>query len=178
MKTKLAIITPPKPNEYAAFYANYIGAVGDANVLDVLTKSRKSTKSILSKLSEQKGNHRYADDKWSIKELIGHLIDTERIMTFRALQFYRKDKNELAGFDQDAYVEAADFSDRSLAEVTKEFDTVRAATLALFTSFKKENLGRAGMASGYLMTVKALMYVVAGHEIHHIGILNDRYLKG
>ena len=176
MKKKLPNIEPPKASEYAAFYANYITKVGQENIFEVLLDSQKSTKRLLSKISEKKSNYRYADDKWSIKEVLGHMIDVERIMTYRALRFYRNDKQELAGFDDEEYVKAANFGDRKFTDMIKEFDIVRQATLALFEGFNVEKLGRAGMSSGYLMSVKALMYVVAGHEIHHIGILNDRYL--
>ena len=176
MKKEIPNIEPPKANEYAAFYANYITKVGEENVLEVLLDSQKSTKRLFSKISERKGNYRYADDKWSIKEVLGHIIDVERIMVYRALRFYRKDKHELAGFNDEEYVTNANYGDRKLSDMLKEFETVRQATLTLFESFETEKLNRAGMASGYLMSVKALMYVVAGHEIHHISVLNDRYL--
>jgi uncharacterized damage-inducible protein DinB len=176
MKKELPIIAPPKANEYAAFYANYIAKVGQENIIKVLIDSQKSTKKLLSTISEQKANYRYADDKWSIKEVLGHMIDVERIMSYRSLRFYRNDKHELAGFDDEEYVRMADFGDRKFADMLKEFGLVRQATLALFEGFNPEKLGRAGIASGYLMSVKALMYVTAGHEIHHIGVINDRYL--
>lgn len=176
MKKKIPNIEPPKANEYASFYANYIAKVGEDNILEVLSNSQKSTKRLLSKISERKGNYRYADDKWTIKEVLGHIIDVERVMSYRALRFYRKDKHELAGFNDQEYVSNANYGDRKLADMVKEFEAVRQATLALFETFEAKKLNRAGMASGYLMSVKALMYVVAGHEIHHIAVLNDRYL--
>ncbi len=131
---------------------------------------------ILSSLGERQGNYRYAPDKWSVKEVLGHVIDTERIFAYRALRIARNDKTPIEGFEQDDYVRAALSGNRTLAGLIEEFSAVRHAGLLLFRSFDPEAWVRKGIASQKEISVRALVYVIAGHELHHRKILQEKYL--
>jgi len=131
---------------------------------------------ILSSLGERQGNYRYAPDKWSVKEVLGHVIDTERIFAYRALRIARNDKTPIEGFEQDDYVRAALSGNHTLAGLIEEFSAVRRAGLLLFRSFEPEAWVRKGIASQKEISVRALVYVIAGHELHHRKILQEKYL--
>jgi uncharacterized damage-inducible protein DinB len=166
----------PESSEYAPDYENYILRVsGDDSVL-ALQELAKQTQELLSEIDEEKALFRYAEGKWSIKELIGHLIDTERIFGFRALCFARNDKNPIAGMEQDDYVQNADFELVEFAKLAEEFRLVRNSTIAMFQNFPDDAWLRTGTASDNLVSVRALAFMIAGHEIHHINILKERYL--
>lgn len=167
---------PPGADEYAPFYDTYVSLVPPGNILETLRREHRRTAQLLGPLDEAKALHRYAEGKWSIKELVGHLVDTERIFAFRALCFARLDPNPLPGMEQEPYVEAAAFDRRPLASLLKEWDLVREANLELFASWDEETLGRQGQASGFDFTVRALVHIIAGHELHHRRILEERYL--
>ena len=136
------------------------------------------TQRVLAEISEEKGLFRYAEGKWSIKELVGHLIDTERVMAYRALRFARNDRTELAGFEQNDYIENSNFDACSLRELAREFELVRNANVLMFQNFSEEVWTRSGIASGNQVSVRALAYIIAGHELHHMKILRERYLAG
>jgi hypothetical protein len=171
-----AVIPRPEPSEYLPYYETYISKVPKGNLLKVLEDQRGETQDLLAGLSEAKALHRYAPGKWSIKEVIGHLADTERVFCYRALRFARADDTALAGFDEKAWVPAGMFDSRSLESLAAELDAVRRATLALFRGLDTTALARRGTANNNAVTVRALAWIIAGHERHHVALLHERYL--
>jgi hypothetical protein len=167
---------PPAIDEYPSAYADYVGRVpAGADVLDELARQLDETSRRLAATPEARGGFRYAPGKWSVKEVVGHLSDVERIMVYRALRFARGDAAPLAGFDENAYVPEAGADARTLADLIAEWVTVRQATLAFFRSLPPDSWARRGVANGNPVTVRALAYVVAGHEHHHLEVLRARY---
>lgn len=158
------------------FYKRYVNQVDSDDLLDFLVKSHEVTQQLIAGLSEEKGLYRYAEGKWSIKELLNHIIDTERIMTYRALCFARGDKNKLPGFEENEYAPNSRADRRTLADLSAELKIVRESSIALFKSFDEEMWQGSGIASNSLISVLALGYVVAGHEVHHRKVLIERYL--
>ncbi len=168
-------ITKPEASEYASYYEIYISLVQD-DILSALQNQIKQTSELLAKIPEEKGTYAYAEGKWSIKELIGHLIDTERIMAYRALRFSRNDLIEIEGFEQNDYIENSDFNSCKLTDLAKEFELIRHANILMFKNLAQEAWNKTGVASGNPVSVKALAHIIAGHELHHIKILKERYL--
>lgn len=167
----------PDETEYIQYYGRYISLVPDGQILTVLSSQLAETLALLRSIPESQAGFRYEPDKWSIKELVGHLIDTERIFSYRALRFARKDKTALPGYEQDDYVRNASFDDYPLGELAAEFESVRQSTLFLFKHLDEEAWMRRGSANNSEASVRALSYIIAGHELHHRGILESRYLK-
>ncbi len=165
----------PKPGDYAPYALKYIVLVPEGDILDALAGQLKQTVTLFSGRSERDGCFRYAPDKWSVKEVVGHVADTERIFAYRAMRIARGDQTPLAGFEQDDYVRAARFGDRKLADIVEEYADVRRASLALFRSLGEEAWLRRGIASDNPVTVLAHAYLIAGHELHHRKILEERY---
>ena len=170
------VIPRPDPSEYAPLYAPYVDAVPDGDLLRMLEDHAADLLDLLRSFGEARGDHRYAPDKWSVKEVVGHIADTERVFAYRALRFARADTTPLPGFEQNGYVEAAGFGRRTLADLAEEFADVRKATLKLLSSFDEAALARVGVASGHPVSVRALAWMLAGHEHHHVRILRERYL--
>ncbi len=170
------MITPPEPTEYQSYYGRYISLVPGRDLTQTLNSQLAQSLPILSAIDEQKSLYRYASGKWSIKEVLGHLIDAERIFTYRALRFARRDSTPLPGFDQDPYVAAANFDSRPWVDFIAEFEHVRRSTILFFRALAPEDVLRSGTASQNSITVRALGYIIAGHELHHMGILRARYL--
>jgi hypothetical protein len=168
----------PRPEEYNVYYETYISQVEDGSLLKTLAAQRDETAALLAGLTEAQAAHRYAPGKWSLKEVIGHLADSERIFAYRALRIARGDGTPLASFDENAYVPAADFGRRTLPDVASEFRAVREATLALLASLDDAAWLRMGTASDKPVSVRALGYIIAGHERHHVRVLRQRYLAG
>ena len=165
----------PEPAEYAEFYANYVSKVPGTDVLSVLESQRLQMVQLFAGRSERDGSFRYAAGKWTVKEVLGHITDTERIFTYRALRIARGDQTPLPGFEQDDFVKNGAFSERTLADLADEFALVRSASLALFRSFPEQAWPRRGVASQKEVTVRALAFITAGHQIHHRIILEERY---
>jgi uncharacterized damage-inducible protein DinB len=165
----------PEPTEYADSYANYISKVPGADVLGVLESQRVQMLQLFAGRSERDGSFRYAPGKWTVKEVLGHITDTERIFTYRALRIARGDQTPLPGFEQDDFVRNGAFGGRTLAGLAEEFAAVRSASLALFRSFPEAVWPRRGVASEKEVTVRALAFITAGHQIHHRLILEERY---
>jgi hypothetical protein len=165
----------PDATEYAPFYANYVAAVPEADVVSALRESGTEIGAALSAIPESRGGHRYADGKWSIRELVVNVIDAERIFTYRALRIARGDATPLPGFDENRYVAAAGSDARAMADLLAELLAVRAGTTALFTSLPDAAWRRVGVASEREISVRALAYVAAGHVAHHLRILRERY---
>lgn len=165
----------PKENDYAPFYAGYINNV-TVDVIKALEDQLYSTNSFLKSIPEDKTNYRYAEGKWSIKEIIGHLIDTERVMAYRALAISRNEKQSLPGFDENDYIREANYSIRIFSELIDELRKVRETNLLMFKSFTEEMLERRGVANNLEVTVRAILFIIAGHELHHLNVLKERYL--
>jgi hypothetical protein len=168
----------PEPDEIPAHFAGYIARVTETDPVTVCAAQIEETTALLRGLSETDALYRYAPGKWSIKEVVGHLADTERIMAYRALRIARGDQTPLPGFDENTYVPPAKFDGRPLADLIGEFRTVRAATLALLRTFDAEAWLRRGIASGKPISVRALGFVIPGHERHHVEVLRTRYGVG
>lgn len=163
-------------NEYASYYANYIDKAGKLNLKDSLIESCKALNELFNDISEEQMNYKYADDKWTIKELLMHIIDTERVFAYRAMRFARKDKTDLPGFEQDDYIIPSKANERSKDSLLNEYNAQRVSTLALFSNFDDEMLMSIGNASGNPMSVRAIGFLTSGHETHHCDILRERYL--
>lgn len=166
----------PGQDEYAPYYEKYVSLVPEGGVVEGLERQGAETLALLRGLSEARGAHRYAPDKWSVKQLVGHVIDTERIFAYRALAISRGERQPLPGMDQDEYMAGVDFDARTLSSLADEFEAVRRSNVLLFRHLSPEAWGRRGTASDYEVTVHALAYILAGHEAHHIRILRERYL--
>ncbi len=166
----------PQPGDYNSFYQLYIEKVIKWDLLEALLIVHKDTQSYLLSIPEKKGGFRYAEGKWSIKEVIGHLMDTERIMTYRALRFARKDYTDLSGFDEKVYAPNANADRFTIEELVKQYQNIRICTIDLFSGFTESMLNEKGPANSSMVSVVALGYIIAGHELHHIGVIKDRYL--
>ncbi len=163
-------------NEYASFYKNYILKSGDKDLMEALSTSREKVLDFFRSIPEDKHEYRYAEGKWTIKEILQHLIDAERVFAYRALRFARNDETPLPGFDQNIYTPNSYANERTLAEILEDYEATTLSTIALFKSFKEENLTNIGMASNAPMSVRALGFVIVGHETHHCQIIRERYL--
>jgi hypothetical protein len=166
----------PEATEYAPYYARYVSLVPEGDILATLSEQLESTLRTLRGIDGEKAGHRYAPEKWSVKELVGHIIDTERIFAYRALRFARNDQTELQGFEQDDYIRHAGFDSRSLDDIAQEFEFVRRANLLMLKNLDGEAWQRRGVASDNEVSVRALCFIMAGHERHHMEILRTRYL--
>ena len=174
MEPKKAALRPV-PGEYAPSYEPYISKVKGSDIVGILEAQRLQMAQLFAARSERDGNFRYAPDKWTVKEVLGHVSDTERIFAYRALRIARGDQTPLSGFEQDDYVRGGNFAERTLANLADEFGVVRAATIALFKSLQKDAWQRRGVANKNEVSVRALAFIVAGHELHHRLILEERY---
>ncbi len=171
-------IERPGADEYAESLAGYVAGIGDEeDVVTVLAEQLDELRGRLGGVSEARGGYRYAPGKWSIKEVIGHLSDTERVFAYRALRVARGDQTPLPGFDDQAYVREARADERTLADLVAEWDDVRRATVALFRNLLAGAWERRGTASDRPISARALAYVIAGHTRHHLEVLGVRYLE-
>ncbi len=166
----------PIEGDYNAYYETYVSKAPNFEILEALSISKNEVISIFNDISEEKSGYAYAEGKWTIKELLSHMIDSERIFAYRALRVSRNDATPLPGFEQDDYVPQSNANNRRLEELLNEYELVRNSTLALFESFSDEMLQRRGTASNSPITVNALAYIISGHERHHIEVLKERYL--
>jgi hypothetical protein len=166
----------PGPDEYAPYYEKYVGRVASDDVVRTLGAQIETTLAFLQVVSTEDSLRRYAPGKWSVREVVGHMIDTERIFAYRALRFARNDRTELPGFEQDDYMPAARFDERLWHDLLAELEFVRGANILMFRGLDEAAWLRRGVASGCEMSVRALAYSIAGHELHHMEILRTRYL--
>ncbi|MCC2600483.1 DinB family protein [Sphingobacterium sp. FBM7-1] len=169
-------MNPLKSDEYPAIYNEYIANVV-GSVMEELHEQIETLPAFIRNIPEHLGDYTYAEGKWTVKEVLCHILDTERVMAYRALRFARNDMTELAPFEQDEFVQNGRHNERSLESIENEFIHLRKANLVLFKTFNETELERKGMASGRLITVKAFLYVIAGHLAHHRIILKERYLN-
>jgi hypothetical protein len=172
----------PQPGEYAPYYDRYISLVANNNdsalgILAALDEQRRQTLLLLSGRTEDDGNLRYTPEKWSLKEVIGHLNDTERVFAYRALRIARGDATPMQGFEQDDYVRNGPFAHGSLAGLIEDYIAVRRATISLFRNLDEADWTRRGVANKSEVTVRALAYIIAGHELHHRRIIEEKYLQ-
>jgi len=169
------VTSRPGPDEYAPFYAGYVARVPAGGLVELLARQVVDTRRLLDGLSSTEAEYAYAPGKWTIKEVVGHVADGERVFAYRALRFARGDATELPGFDENRYVPAGRFGDRSLGDLLDELGAVRDATVRLLAGLPAEAWERRGVASGSEVSVRALACVIAGHELHHRSILEERY---
>jgi uncharacterized damage-inducible protein DinB len=175
--TTAAPIARPQNDEYVPYYDKYISLVPDGDLVETLRAQIAETLSLLRTIAEERASHRYAPGKWSIKQVVGHMADVERVMTYRALRIARADATPLPGFDENAYVPAANFEARPLASLAHEFAEVRRATVAFLETLEPDAAARRGSANNNEISARALAYIIAGHERHHVKILKERYLN-
>lgn len=168
----------PEPDEYNPYYLTYIGKIPDAPIFDTLERQLGGTLELLAGLDDERACHRYAPDKWSVKEVVGHVIDTERVFAYRALSFARRAPDPLPGMEQNEWAAAAPHHRRPFESILDELRAVRRATWTLFSGLGDEAAGLSGMASGFSFTVRSLAWIIAGHELHHRQVLAERYLGG
>jgi uncharacterized damage-inducible protein DinB len=167
----------PEAGEYASYYEKYIELLPGTDVVNALEAQRVQTMQVFAGRSERDGNFRYAAGKWTVKDVLGHISDSERIFAYRALRIARGDNTPMEGFEQDDYVRTGGFNERTLTNLVEEFAQVRGATLALFRSFGDDAWLRRGTANKNEITVRALAFIIAGHELHHREILAERYFS-
>jgi DinB superfamily len=177
MTTLATTIGRPEPGEYAPFYESYISRVQGNDILATLDEQRRQMLLLLSGRTESDGDIHYAPGKWTVKEVVGHICDVERVMSYRALRIARNDSTPLVGFDENSYVANAPFSRHPLSDLIEDFIAVRRATLSLFRNFAGDAWMRRGKANNYEVTVRALAHIIAGHELHHRQMLQEKYLK-
>ena len=166
----------PAPGDYSTYYENYIKLIEGDDILKILNEQSKKTQDILNSFSEHRGNFRYADGKWTVKELVGHLLDTERVFAYRALCIARGEKKSLPGFDQDDYVKEGNFNRRELFDLNYEFRLLRESNLLLFRTFTPEMLKLKGFANESSVTVLAILFMIEVHEKHHMNVLREKYM--
>ncbi|WP_433746433.1 DinB family protein [Falsibacillus pallidus] len=167
----------PVSGDYIPYYSTYIDRVEEGEIEEVLSDQIKVTVELLKNLSEEQGAFRYGEGKWSIKEVIGHMADTERVMNFRLMSFARGESSELPGFDENEYVERAGFDRQTIPALLENLVAVRTSTISLLESLDEEAWERRGTANGAPVTVRALAWIIAGHELHHCMILKERYFE-
>jgi uncharacterized damage-inducible protein DinB len=170
------MITKPESGEYSTFNATYVNMVGDQDVLKLLIQSKKNTHAMFSNIPVHKEEYAYAEGKWTIKEVVAHMIDTERIFAYRLLAIARGEKQPLPGFEQDDYAKLSFANKRVLDDLADEFRTVRETTIYLVQNLNGQQLTTIGTASNCPISVRALIYMIAGHEQYHLRILKERYL--
>jgi len=171
----MANVGHPDSTEYASPYAGYVGNVTEDDILGALEKQSAETSALLARIDEAKASHRYAPEKWSVKEVVGHFTDAEHVFSYRALAIARGDKASLPGFDEHEYMKHANFDERPMGEIAAAYAAARASTLALFRGFSDEAWRRSGTANNNGVSVRALAHIVLGHERHHLKVLRERY---
>jgi hypothetical protein len=173
--TSTALASRPSAGEFAPFYARYIDQVPDGDLLSTLESQLEATVALLDTFGESNAGIRYAPGKWSVKQVVGHLTDAERIFGYRAVCAARGERASLPGFDENAYVEEGAFDARTLNSLMGELTAVRRATLSLFRNFDDAQVARQVVANGVPVSVRALAWIIAGHELHHAMLFRERY---
>ena len=176
MTTLTASMGRPQAGEYDPYFDRYISLVATDDVVGLLERQAPQTVALFQSMNA-KADSRCAPGKWSVKEMLGHINDTERIMAYRALRIARGDQTPLAGFEQDDYIRGGNFGQRALSDLIEEFGDVRNATLSLLRHIDSEVAARSGSANNHPMSVRSLAYIIAGHELHHRRVLSEKYLR-
>ncbi len=166
----------PSTGEYHEYYETYVGKVPDGDIFQILEQELKITEDLLRGVPSELETHAYDEGKWTVREVLGHMLDTERVFGFRALWMARGDQQGQPGMDQDAWGALSNARDRPLVDLTEEFSLARRGHLLMFRGFREEDWARTGTASGFLFTARAFPFIMAGHEIHHRQVLAARYL--
>jgi hypothetical protein len=172
----LHTITPPARDEYPPYFQTYLDTLPEGKLMGILEQQMQQVRDLLLAMNDEQAEFRYAEGKWSVKELIGHMIDTERIFSYRALCIARGERAALPGYDQDRYNEQAGFPERTRSSLSGEYEHLRKSNLFLFPSWDEGVQQLRGIADGSEVSVRALAWIIAGHERYHLGILNERYL--
>ncbi len=172
----MSIAARPQPTEFAEYYGRYVTLVPDGDVVAILRAQAKESMSVLERVAADRTAFRYAPGKWSLHEVIGHVVDMEWVFTTRALCFARGLEAPLPGVEQEDFVKIADFAHQSWPQLLEQWRALRAANTLLFESLDDQAWKRTGIASGYGVSVRALAYIIAGHERHHLGVVRERYL--
>jgi len=172
----VAPMVRPGADEYAPFYSKYVERVPEGDIVSVLRDQIAETAALLRNAPAERANQAYAPGKWTLKEVVGHIVDVERVMSYRALRFSRNDATDLPGFDENAFVVNSNFGQRTLIDLVDELEAVRAATVHLAKHIDADALSRRGTANNTEATVRGLLYIIAGHELHHVALIRERYL--
>ena len=168
----------PIKGDYPDYFESYFKNLDESeNPIDKMQSQKIELLNLLSTINESEANYRYAEGKWSIKEVLGHLIDSERVFCYRAVAIARGEKQSLPGFEQDDYVNGGNFNSREFSDILEEYQKVREATIPLFKSFDEKVYDRRGVANENPLTVRAVLFLIPGHEKHHLNILKERYFK-
>ncbi|PLS03129.1 DinB family protein [Neobacillus cucumis] len=170
------MVQRPKASEFPEYYVPYVNLVPEGDLLEILKEQLEKTTELFESLSEENALHRYDPGKWSIKEVLGHMTDTERIMSYRLLRVGRGDQTPLAGFNENDYIAESNFDELSNKQLLEDFTAVRKATSTLINNMPKQAWEKIGIANNSETTTRALAYIIAGHAIHHLKIINERYL--
>lgn len=171
------MITKPNPETCTSYISNYVSQAEGNDLIKALKDGLQKSMSAFQNVSTEREEYSYADGKWTIKEVLGHLIDTERVFAYRALVFARKDTVQLPGYDENLYAPNANTANRTLADMLKEYEAVRMSTIYLFQSFSEAMLDYIGMANNLNLTPRILGWMIAGHETHHHNVLAEKYFK-
>jgi hypothetical protein len=167
----------PTPEEYPEYYNQYLGLVKEGDIISILEEQSVYVQNFISSIPEEKGDYTYGFGKWTIKEVFGHLLDSERIFCYRALRIARRDKQPMPGYDQDEYVKNSKYFKRTLKEIADEMLMLRGANLKFFKSFDETDFMERGTANEMEFSVRGILYVLAGHELYHINFIKDNYLN-
>lgn len=167
----------PDLEEFPVYMRSYVQLIPEGDIIQILNGQMASTQEIFSAVTEKQAEYRYAEGKWTLSEVLGHLTDTERIMNYRILRIARGDKSPLMGFDENEYVQEASFNERTIADLLEDYQNVRRATISLLKGMPQKSLQNKGNANGFEVTVETIAYMIAGHELHHIKIIQEKYLK-
>jgi len=169
-------IAPPAGDALNDYYKSYAKYVEDEDLLAALSKQSLSTLNWLNALPDKIEDHSYQEGKWKLKEVVGHLCDSERIFAYRAMRFARNDKTELPGFDEKSYTPESDYGTRTLKDIIEEWKTIRSATISLFSSMSEQAIDRSGLANGVMVSPRIILFFIIAHERHHLQVMKDRYL--
>lgn len=167
----------PNSNEYAPYYKQYVDLIDSENILEVLESQLQEVENLFNSIDEEKSNFRYAEKKWSIKEVLGHLVDSERIFSCRILRVSRSDPNQLSTFDENLFIEESNYSSLKLKDILNEFVLLRKSTILMLKGLKEKMFLKTGIINGQNISVRALAYIIAGHTLHHLNVIKERYLK-
>ncbi|WP_079508530.1 DinB family protein [Mesobacillus jeotgali] len=167
----------PNLEEFPEYTRSYIQLLPEGDIIDILGQHLETTSKVFSTVTVEQSGYRYAEGKWALSEVLGHLTDTERIMNYRILRIARGDKNTLQGFDENVYVKEASFHNRKIADILEDYQNVRRSTISLLKGLPQKSLQNKGNANGYDVTVESIAYMIAGHELHHLKIIQEKYIN-
>lgn len=170
-----SLLEKPDNNEYGEYYHKYVHSLDNSPLIDHLSRQKSILLKMFKEMTDDQASFRYAEGKWSVKQGIGHMIDTEQIFCYRAISFARGEKQSLPGYDQDAYVENGRFDELSVEQLIRRYDATRELTLSLIDSLNEEELTKSGLANNNPVSVRAIFWIIAGHENHHIRIFKEKY---